>query len=207
MFIGIKQPPLDSFNKLQPVVSSAFIAMNEYAKLDGYNLNIFSAYRNFDLQLLIWNKKYITLENELSDKNEIVSSILRYNALPGTSRHHWGTEIDIIGNISKQKDPLIEENYSLGGIYFELFLWLQKNASKFGFHLVYTNNHLRPGFFYEPWHFSYKSLSKPILNCFLNENWIEYIDKKMILGYEIMNEKFIMNYLDNYMHGLDEHLV
>ena len=67
----------------------------------GFDLAIVSAYRSFERQLLIWNEKVegkrplldangqILDAGGLDDKS-LVFAILRWSALPGGSRHHWG---------------------------------------------------------------------------------------------------------------------
>ena len=57
---GIKKPDLvgDSI-MLEKNTYKAFKKMESAAEKDGINLKIVSAYRGYDRQKLIWNKKYI----------------------------------------------------------------------------------------------------------------------------------------------------
>ena len=72
----------------------------------GFELRIESAYRPFEKQLSIWNRK---ARGELqlldangepmqrpADEEELMYAILTWSALPGASRHHLGTDIDVI---------------------------------------------------------------------------------------------------------------
>src|SRR5690606_18777562 len=81
----------------------AFLQMYEAAKKDGITLTIVSATRNFNYQKKIWEDKWsgkvLVQGNDLSKtiQNDSLRSktILLYSAMPGTSRHHWGTDIDL----------------------------------------------------------------------------------------------------------------
>jgi len=74
---------------------------------------------------------------------------MTYSSIPGTSRHHWGTDIDIID----QSVQLPEEVYSLGKTLpwcwsvSNLKIWMERYGSDFGFELVYTDDTTREGFF------------------------------------------------------------
>ena len=56
---------------------------------------------------------------------QIINLILEYSSAPGTSRHHWGTDMDI--------NALQNDYFSNKGNGAFLYEWLQKNAAKFGF--------------------------------------------------------------------------
>jgi len=73
---------------------------------DGFCLRLESAYRNFDRQLSIWNRK---ASGELrlldasgvpmvrpQDEEQLMYAILTWSALPGASRHHLGTDLDVV---------------------------------------------------------------------------------------------------------------
>ena len=75
----------------------AFNKMHEAALEDGIDIKIVSGFRDFKRQMLIWDNKYkkYTAEYKLSP-TKAIEEIIRFSTVPGTSRHHWGTEIDII---------------------------------------------------------------------------------------------------------------
>ncbi|MDN5681542.1 MAG: M15 family metallopeptidase, partial [Ewingella sp.] len=93
-------------HRLQPEAVEAFIRMQDAARLAGFNLQPASTFRDFERQLAIWNGKFRgerpVLDKEsrpvevasLSDA-ERCELILRWSALPGASRHHWGSDLDI----------------------------------------------------------------------------------------------------------------
>ena len=146
--------------QLQDEVYQAFLAMQKAALKDGIFIEIVSGYRSFDRQRGIWNRKYDYYVNKGLSPQEAMKRIIEYSTIPGTSRHHWGTDIDIIDrNAKRPNDVLVEKNYESSEVYEHLKKWMDTNAEKFGFVLVYTNSIQRKGFYYEPWHYSYKAIS------------------------------------------------
>lgn len=155
----------------QPEVVQAFLAMRAAAAQDGFDLHPFSTYRDYDTQLRIWNNKF-TGKKPLYDLNgnvrdfdslterQIVEGILHWSALPGGSRHQWGTEIDVVeGNaVAAGYSPkLLPEETAIGGIFRELHHWLDENIARFGFFRPY--NYFKGGMYPEPWHLSYAPAS------------------------------------------------
>lgn len=121
-----------------------------------------SAFRSYSDQKGIWDNKFTRkrkMKKSIEGKTpeEKVKLILEYSSAPGTSRHHWGTDIDI---------------NALDNAYFEekgegeaLYKWLQANAEKYGFCQPYTpyperNNQ---GYFQENWHWSYAPISQKLV--------------------------------------------
>ena len=181
---------------------NTFIAMEKMRKaalLDGIKIKVVSGFRDFERQKQIWNRKFkkFTTENNLSDLDAI-KEIIRFSTIPGTSRHHWGTEIDVIDeDFKNEKNLLISKKYEEGGIFEKLKKWMDNNSQKFGFYLTYDNNINRKGFEYEPWHYSYLPESKRYLKSFLKIDIVEIISKVDIQGKELFNEKFISDYINN----------
>ena len=132
----------------------AYLAMRDSALRDGINLIIVSATRNFDRQLQIWNRKWQNTQGNDSTK---IRSIMRYSSMPGTSRHHWGTDLDFIS---------VEPDYWTHGEGLRIYNWLCMNAHKFGFFQPYTADPARTGYAEERWHWSYAPLSKPYLEAY-----------------------------------------
>ncbi|MEZ5538893.1 MAG: M15 family metallopeptidase [Pseudomonadales bacterium] len=72
----------------------------------GFDLQIASAWRGFDRQLAIWNGKasgqrpVLDAQSQPLDiaclsEDELLFAMLRWSAIPGCSRHHWGTDLDV----------------------------------------------------------------------------------------------------------------
>ena len=132
----------------------AYLAMRDSALCEGITLTIVSATRNFDRQKQIWDRKWQNTQGNDSIK---VRSIMRYSSMPGTSRHHWGTDLDFIS---------VEPDYWTHGEGLRIYNWLCANAHKFGFFQPYTADPTRTGYAEERWHWSYAPLSKPYLEAY-----------------------------------------
>jgi LAS superfamily LD-carboxypeptidase LdcB len=148
-------------------VVPAFLAMRAAAAADGLDLVAFSSFRDFDRQLAIWNGKFRG-ERPMQDRSgkpldpltlssaERVTAILWWSALPGASRHHWGTDIDVLD--ARAMPPgyrlqVVPQEYLAGGPFHRLTTWLNAHMHAFGFFRPYATD--RGGVTPEPWHLSY----------------------------------------------------
>lgn len=189
---------------LIPEVADSFDSMRIAALSDGIEIKIISSYRSFNDQKSIWNRKFLKNESIGLLIKENIKEITKYSTIPGTSRHHWGTDIDIIdGSYAIEGDVLVTEKFYGKGPYVKLRKWLEKNAERFGFYLVYTNDKKRTGFNYEPWHYSYAPISIGFLNSFLNLNLDKVITSNGILGNPFLDSNFIEFYKENYVLGIN----
>lgn len=184
--------------KLQPQVWEAFKQMKTAAAKEGISIDLVSSYRSFTRQKSIWNRKFNTFVKQGFTASESIEKIVEYSTLPGTSRHHWGTDIDIYdASRPVPKSILIEANYENKGVYAKLKQWMDNNAETFGFYLVYTNNDKRKGFKYEPWHYTYKAISKNMLHQFLSQNALDKIEWTTLNGHNFLTSNFLQRYLTN----------
>ncbi|WP_457619083.1 M15 family metallopeptidase [Lutibacter sp.] len=182
-------------DKLQKEVFEAFKKMQQAALKDSISIKIASAYRSFDRQQEIWNRKYEAYISEELTPQEAIEKIIAYSTIPGTSRHHWGTDIDLIEEVVKLPERLlIEENYINNGIFSNFKKWMDKNSEKYGFYLVYDDTVSRRGFKYEPWHYSYKKLSYPMLKEFLKVDLIKLLQSVNLKGNKFITPVFLQKY-------------
>ena len=141
------------------------------------------------------------------DGPSAIKEIIRFSTIPGTSRHHWGTEIDVIDeNFKNEKNFIDFKKYEEGGIFNSLKKWMDKNSEKFGFYIVYDDNDKRPGFEYEPWRYTYKPVSNLYQTEFLKLDLKSIISKTELAGKEFINEEFIKKYIDENIMGISSHL-
>lgn len=137
----------------------AFVRMAEAAEKDGVKLIIISATRNFETQKSIWERKWKD-EAAMSNPADRARKILQYSSMPGTSRHHWGTDMDLNS---------LDNEYFRSGEGLKIYEWLTAHAHKYGFCQPYTSKTTgRTGYEEEKWHWSYTPLSVPFLNQYLN---------------------------------------
>lgn len=165
---------------LKKEVYNAYKKMRITAKKQGINITIVSGTRNFYEQKSIWERKwdkYIYL-----DPLERAKKILEYSSMPATSRHHWGTDIDLNN---------LNNSYFEKGNGKKEYDWLLKNAKNFGFYQVYTTKENgRTGYNLERWHWSYMPLASEYLSYY-NEN-ITYKDINDFKGSELAEKARII---------------
>ncbi len=178
----------------------AFIKMYNSALKQGIKLTIISATRNFNYQKYIWERKWTgkrlvngkNLATSVSDPVKRAKTILKHSSMPGTSRHHWGTDIDM---------NTLENNYFATEKGKKIFIWLKNNAAQYGFCQTYTQkNALRPtGYEEEKWHWSYMHLSGLLLEQYKKQ--VTYKDLKGFLGCETAEK---LNIIDNYVMTINK---
>lgn len=151
----------------------AFKKMWEAARKDGVELRIISGTRTFDQQKSIWEGKWGRLAKEFPNQRSRALKILEYSAMPGASRHHWGTDIDL--------NDLNNSAFARGGKLEPVYNWLKNNAPNFGFCQPYTaKDETRPeGYNEERWHWSYLPVAVPLLRQYL-----EIVQDDMLTGFQ-----------------------
>jgi LAS superfamily LD-carboxypeptidase LdcB len=161
-------------HRLQTEVAEAFRRLQSEAEKAGFDLAIASSFRSFDRQLQIWNDKAAGRRPVHDDRgrpvamaalsdSEKVQAILRYSALPGASRHHWGTDLDVYDAAALEEPArlrLVPEEVAPGGIFGPLHRWLDERMAageSHGFYRPYGRD--CGGVAPERWHLSYAPLS------------------------------------------------
>ncbi len=129
-----------AWGMIKSVVLDAYKSMYEAALSEGIDYLIISPYRDYALQLRLFN--------QYSDRDGVENAKM-YSALPGTSEHQTGYAIDV--STANLGYSLSEEMGSMPeGI------WLENNAHKYGFIVRYPKNKTYiTGYIYEPWHLRY----------------------------------------------------
>ena len=165
---------LPSGHRLQDEAAVAFAALQEDAREAGFELAIASSFRSFTRQLAIWNGKASGSRPVHDDRGQEVAmaalsaaeklrAILRYSALPGTSRHHWGTDLDVYDAAvmpAGYQLQLSPQEVAAGGMFDALHCWLDKRMAtgkSRGFFRPYAVD--RGGVAPERWHLSYAPLA------------------------------------------------
>jgi D-alanyl-D-alanine carboxypeptidase len=168
---------------LRKEVLEAFTKMREAAAKDGVQLRVISATRSFQHQKGIWEGKWNgsrkvngrSLNVAIPDPADRAREILRYSSMPGTSRHHWGTDFDI--------NSLSPSHFSAGEGK-RAYEWLRDNAHGFGFCQSYTaKGDARPhGYEEEAWHWSYFPVS-----CLLLRQYKRLVKAEDVSGFQGSN--------------------
>jgi hypothetical protein len=146
----------------------------------GFSLRIESAYRSFERQLSIWNRKargelpLLSAEGVQmpvpSDEEELMYAILTWSALPGASRHHLGTDLDIVdANACPENYEVQLTPAECDGMFAPFHSFLDEvfdagEKSSFGFSRVFVpgRGKIRP----ERWHIAHLPTSRNLLDAF-----------------------------------------
>lgn len=173
--MGLRQDHLQTDEALglllDPEAGTAFKRLVKRAEAEGLSLAVASGYRDYGRQLYIFNAKAAGRREVHDDEGAILTrpaspdsawlhAILRFSALPGTSRHHWGTDFDVWDPRSAGADyqlQLTPSEYALGGVFSALTEWLSDLLARDdaeGFYRPYAidGGAVAP----EPWHLSYR---------------------------------------------------
>lgn len=154
------------FLRREAAVSLAGMIRNFEKDHPKVKLFIRSSTRTWDDQKWIWENKWHgktpvegnKLNEKYKDPYKRALKILEYSSMPGTSRHHWGTDFDI--------NHLVNSYYETGEGKI-ILSWMEKNAGRYGFSRPYRAGR-KTGYKEEKWHWSYVPLS-----CLFNRHWLQ----------------------------------
>lgn len=179
---------------LHPRAARAVQAMRAAGREAGIELYVVSAFRDFNRQLAIWRGKFhgqrplldgagAVIDRTELDENALIDAILSWSALPGASRHHWGSDLDVVdcaATAAGETPQLVPQEFGPGGRYERLARWLDSNMGRFGFFRPYVT--YRGGVRPEPWHLSYAEVSIPALRVLSLEGLREAIEEADMPG-------------------------
>lgn len=179
---------------LHPRTAEALLSMRAEARAAGIDLYVASAYRDFNRQLAIWSGKFngrrplldpsgVPIDHEKLHESALIDAILIWSALPGASRHHWGSDFDVMDAAALQpgeRAQMVGPEYAAGGRFERLNGWLDSNMGRFEFFRPYATwqGGVRP----EPWHLSYAPVAVPALQVLSVEVLREAIEESDLPG-------------------------
>src|SRR5690554_6057064 len=158
---------VNDLHYLRSDCAKAYLRMQEAAAVEGVHMDCASGFRDFAKQHAIWERKFHQDPRYTAlPEAQRVHAILQWSALPGTSRHHWGSDLDIYDHHAVERHALKLEpwEYEQQGPCNALYCWLKANAHNFGFFQPYDRD--RGGVAPEPWHWSYAPLANAYLAQF-----------------------------------------
>ncbi|WP_282177764.1 M15 family metallopeptidase [Vibrio nereis] len=182
---------------VHPQVTKDLLALKEAATQAGFNLCIASGFRDFERQMLIWNRKMsgeaaiLDSESQAMDVNtlsekEKALAILRWSALPGGSRHHWGTDFDLYDRDSLPQgvNLQLEPWEYLTGHQQHFYVWLKEHLAHFGFFFPYKED--KGGVACEPWHISHRATAQSCLAQLSVTVLQQQIQTSSLIGKEVV---------------------
>ncbi len=178
--------PLNDSVLLNVETLPVFHELRGRALRQGIDLAVASGYRSFERQCAIWNAKVRGMRpvldadgqpmdlTDLSDRDKVFA-ILRWSALPGASRHHWGTDMDVWDRAAVPAGydlRLVPEEYRPGGPFAVLGAWLGSDeVVECGFYRPYFSPYGGDGggVAPEPWHLSHRGPARRFAECLTRE--------------------------------------
>lgn len=135
---------LDQINKdIWPYLK----AMIDDARKEGVNLSVWSPYRSYSIQQMLFNRqkqKQIEAGVPESEADAKAASIV---ARPGTSEHHTGLAADI-----NMADDAFENT--------PMYAWLTEHCQDYGFIMRYPKDKIDvTGVIYESWHYRFVGIN------------------------------------------------
>ncbi|MEJ0099760.1 MAG: M15 family metallopeptidase [Pseudomonadota bacterium] len=199
---------------LHHAVVQPFLRLRATAAGAGIDLVPISTFRDFERQLAIWNGKHrgqrelrgadgALLDARLLDDDARVTAILHWSALPGASRHHWGTDMDVIDANAVPagyRPQFITEEYAAGGVFAGLDSWLAQHAAQHGFFRPYST--WRGGVQPEPWHLSYAPVAQVALADFSVDDLRAALDSAEVEARAAV-ERMLPAIVERYVRNID----
>lgn len=157
-----------SLNKLNKDIWPYMKAMIEKAWADGVDLKVWSPYRSYATQKMLFEnmvKKQRTPDMTDKQAEDKAATIV---ARPGTSEHHTGLATDF-----NMADDKFEQT--------PMFEWLQKHCAEYGFIMRYPKNSSdKTGVIYESWHYRFVGINVAKEMKEMNVTLEEYLELKGI---------------------------
>lgn len=161
------------------------------ARDEGLELKVLSGTRPFYHQKSIWERKWGRTRYMGWQDFDKAKDILLYSSMPGSSRHHWGTDVDLNS---------LENSYFESGEGLKVYEFLSRCAGEFGFVQVYTSKESgRTGYEEEKWHYSFMTIAAEMLRLYNL-----YIDSSDINGFEGSSAADSVRIIQDYVNGISE---
>ncbi len=152
-------PGFESYQLVDEAATSISLMITA-AKTDGFDFNIFSAYRSYARQEVLYNNYSLTYGSVSADT---------FSARAGHSEHQTGLAVDVYNpeHYANTKVRLNDEDYE----------WVLENAHNYGYIVRYPKNKTNiTGYIEEPWHLRYLGVELATLVVNSNLTYDEYYD-------------------------------
>ena len=174
---------------LRSEVLDEFLVLRQLAEDEGIELIVVSGTRSFNHQKAIWDRKWARSKYMGWEKIEKARDILTYSSMPGTYRHHWGTDLDLNS---------LENSYFESGEGKKIYDFMDRCGEEHGFKQVYTSKDGgRTGYEEEKWHWSYMPVSSLML-----EQYNELVSITDIRGFDGSEVADSINVIGDFVNGI-----
>ncbi|AMX01892.1 peptidase [Microbulbifer thermotolerans] len=175
---------------MHPEALLAFERLCADARAAGFDPLVVSGFRSFERQRTIWNAKARGERPVLDSRGrpldvtqlsppQTVFAILRWSALPGASRHHWGTDFDVVDAAAMPagyRPQLTPQEFAHDGLFGPFHHWLSERIAEgrsHGLFRPYAED--RGGVAPEPWHLSYAPRARELQQLLTVERLSELV--------------------------------
>ena len=201
---------------MHPDAAAAFARLRAYGAAEGIDLRVISGFRSFERQLRIWNDKArgrrpvydddgVALRLENLPPARRPHAILRFSALPGGSRHHWGSDVDIYDAAAVGRGYRVRlDQRESAGVFAGAHRWLDRRFAAGdgeGFYRPYDG---RGGIGAEPWHLSWRPLAarceallRPEALAALIESAEIELKREILADFDAIYRDYIGTYFQN----------
>ncbi|RBW64097.1 D-alanyl-D-alanine carboxypeptidase family protein [Vibrionales bacterium C3R12] len=182
---------------IHPNVQNDLLALSAAAQQAGFQMHIASGFRDYARQKAIWDNKFSghstindthnqAIPFDSMTEEQRIFAILRWSALPGASRHHWGTDFDLFAADRLPENTKLQlETWEYDtGHQAEFSIWLKANLGTFGFFIPYSQD--LGGVAVEPWHISHRLTAASCLEQLTQDQLACQIKTLPILGQELV---------------------
>ena len=154
-------------------ITKSYLSLSAVLAKQGFEVSVASSYRSFERQLAIFSAKAcgkravldsagLPLDVNVLNDEQLLFAILRWSALPGLSRHHFGSDIDVFDAAKQRREdvelvPSEVEGEGPSAALHEALDELMSQNESYGFfrpYQVYVG-----GIAPERWHLSAQSVS------------------------------------------------
>jgi len=183
-------------------VVAPLVALQNAAREAGFELCLCSSFRSFERQLHIWNGKVSGMRPVMDPFGNPIDirdlspwrksqAILRWSALPGASRHHWGTDFDIYDARAMAEGyqiKLTPDEVQGAGLFAPMHNWLDEYlcSDQTEFYRPYEMD--AGGIAPERWHISYRPLADQYYSLLSKELLAERLRNSDVLLLDVVLE-------------------
>ncbi len=138
--LGVDHIIAEGVEQIEEKTNQQLIAMFGAAKQEGVTLRVVSAYRSFEYQIRLFNRRVQARGFERTNRS---------TAQPGQSEHQTGLVVDL-------DDGTWTHTVKQSFDQTAAFRWLDAHAHEYGFILSYPKGKEEiTGYMYEPWHYRF----------------------------------------------------